>query len=284
MTRPRPLDLEHWSLLGGAVALMALLVLGMGTPRNWWTRKLQLSFRTYSAAGLQEGMAVKISGFQVGRVQRIQLLDDAQVHVTLEIAASRESMVGRRSRATLAQDGLINRPYIAITPDLSNLGHREALSSGDSLIFESSPDIATLIKEVAANRVPLQQMVTRAAGLMERRVPRSLDQLDRTLGSGERLANRLEEEVAQGSGALQSRMTRTTDNLETTLSTLKTTLVEIQGLAQSSNSLLQGLRRSWLLQMLEPANSPAPVTPAPPSPGSAGTPAARCPGAGPCRD
>ncbi len=283
MARPRPFDLEHWGLLGGGATLLALLVLAMGTPRNWWTRNLQLNFRTYSAAGLQEGMAVKISGFPVGRVQRIRLLNDAQVQVTLEIAASRQGMVGRRSRATVAQDGLINRPYIAISPDLSALGHRDPISSGDTLIFESSPDIATLIKEVASSRVPLQQMLTRAGSLVEQRVPRSLDQLDRTLGSGERLANLLEREVAQGSGSLQGRVARATDNLETTLTTLQGTLVEIQSLARSSNSLLQGIRRSWLMQLLEPAGTP-PLNPAAPLPGTPAKPAAGCPGGAPCRD
>jgi len=283
MDRRRPLDLEHWALLGGGATLLALLVMAMGTPRNWWSRNLQLNFRTYSAAGLQEGMAVKISGYPVGRVQRIRLLNDAQVQVTLEIAASRQALVGRRSRATVTQDGLINRPYIAISPDLSALGHRDPISSGDTLIFESSPDIATLIKEVASSRVPLQQMLTRAGGLMERRVPRSLNQLDRTLGSGERLANLLEREVAQGSGSLKGRVARATDNLETTLTTLQGTLVEIQSLARSSNSLLQGIRRSWLIQLLEPAGTP-PLNPAPPSPGTPGKPAAGCPGGAPCRD
>ena len=283
MARSRPFDLEHWTLLGGAASLLVLLVLAVGTPRNWWSRNLQLNFRTYSAAGLQEGMAVKISGFPVGFVQRVRLLNDAQVEVTLEIAASRQGMVGRRSRATVAQDGLINRPYIAITPDLSALGHRDPISSGDTLIFESSPDIATLIKEVASSRVPLQQMLTRAGSLVEQRVPRSLDQLDRTLGSGERLANLLEREVAQGSGSLQGRVARATDNLETTLTTLQGTLVEIQSLARSSNSLLQGIRRSWLMQLLEPAGTP-PLSPALPSPGTPAKPATGCPGGAPCRD
>jgi len=283
MARSRPFDLEHWTLLGGAASLLVLLVLAVGTPRNWWSRNLQLNFRTYSAAGLQEGMAVKISGFPVGFVQRVRLLNDAQVQVILEIAASRQALVGRRSRVTVAQDGLINRPYIAITPDLSALGHRDPISSGDTLIFESSPDIATLIKEVASSRVPLQQMLTRAGALMERRVPRSLDQLDRTLGSGERLANLLEREVAQGSGSLKGRVARATDNLETTLTTLQGTLVEIQSLARSSNSLLQGIRRSWLMQLLEPAGTP-PLSPALPSPGTPAKPATGCPGGAPCRD
>ena len=212
-------ELEHRGWLGGSLLLLLLLVAGMGAPRNWWSPSLELSFRTYSAARLKPGMPVMISGYPVGRVQRIRLLNDAQVQVTLEIAASRQALVGRRSRVTVTQDGLINRPYIAISPDLSALGHRDPISSGDTLIFESSPDIATLIKEVASTRVPLQQMLTRAGALMERRVPHSLDQLDRTLGSGERLANLLEREVAQGSGSLKGRVARATDNLETTLTT-----------------------------------------------------------------
>jgi hypothetical protein len=125
-------------------------------------------------------------------------------------------------------------------------------------------------------------MLTRAAGLVERRVPRSLDQLDRTLGSGERLANLLEREVVQGSGALQGRVTRATNNLETTLTTLQSTLVEIQSLARSSNSLLRGIQRSWLIQLLEPSSSP-PITPTQPSPGAAAKPATVCAAGAPCR-
>ena len=58
MARRYPLDLEHWALLGGGACLLGLLVLAIGAPRNWWSRNLELNFRTYSAAGLQEGMPV----------------------------------------------------------------------------------------------------------------------------------------------------------------------------------------------------------------------------------
>lgn len=287
MARTRRIDLEHWTLLSGAAGLLTLLALGMGTSNNWWNRNLQLSFRTYSAAGLQEGMAVKISGFAVGHVERLRLLNDAQVQVTLKIDANREPMVGRRSRASLAQDGLLSPAYIAISPDLHDLGNRPPISQGDTLIFERSPDITTLIKEVASSRVPLQQMLTRAGALVERRLPRSLDQLDRTLHSGERLANQVEREVVQGSGDLQGRLSRATGNLELTLTTLQSTLVEIQSLARSSNSLLQGLRRSWLIQLLEPAESSSTASPGLSAPPAGPAPAAQrgapCPNGGPCR-
>ena len=287
--RRQPIHPEHLGLLAGGLALLALLVAGMGNGRNWWTRSLELNFRTFSASGLQPGMEVKISGFPVGHVQRIQLLSDAQVKVSLSIAANRAAMVGRRSRATLTQDGLIGKPYIAITPDLNDLGQRQALANGDSLIYETSPDLASLIRQVAASRVPLQQVITRAGTLMEKRLPQSLNQLDRTLSSGEQLSKLLQREVSAGSGLLQGRVSQATDNLEQTLSTVQATLVEIQSLARSSNQLLRGIRNSWLLQMLEPAATPPgpsgnPINPTPPAPAAPAKPAAGCPGGAPCRD
>jgi phospholipid/cholesterol/gamma-HCH transport system substrate-binding protein len=284
--RRRKLDLEPLILFSGAGVVLALLLLGMGASRNWWARTLQLNFRTYSAAGLRPGMEVKISGYRVGRVERITLLNDAQVLVTLKVDESRQAMIGRRSRASLTQDGLLGRSYVALTPDLTNLGQSTRIQAGDTLIYEPSPDLASVIRELAVSRLPLQQILTHTAKLMQKRIPSSLNQLDRTLLSGERLADGLQAELAGSSGlpeALMGRLDSATNNLEQTLGSLKSTLVEVESLARSSNSLLQGLRRSWLIQLLEPADKP-PLNPAQPSPGPAATPGGRCPGAAPCRD
>lgn len=260
--RHRDPNLEHRSLLTVCLALLVLVVAGMGAPRNWWTRNLELSFRTYSAAGLKPGMPVMISGYPVGRVQHIHLLPDAQVQVTLLVGATQEPMIGRRSRASLAQDSLLGSPYIAITPDLSDLGQRAELANGEALIYEPSPGLNTLIKELAASRLPLQEVLTNTARLVEKRLPRSLETLERTLGSGERLANNLDRELVGRAGSLQTSVNAASSDLERTLNTVQSTLVEIQSLARSSNTLLQGLSRSWLMRMLEPATAtPGPATP-----------------------
>ena len=275
--RRRQTGLEHVTLLAGSVALLGLLVLGMGTPRNWWTRTLELRFRTNSAAGLQPGMAVKIAGYPVGQVDRIQLLNDARVQVILSIAASREGLIGRRSRATLTQDGLLGRSYIAISPDLQASGQRQALQAGETLNYDASPDLGTLIREVAASRLPLQNLIGRSVTLIDERLPRSLNQLDRTLGSGERLAGAIQGEARAGSGLLQARISRVSDSIEQSLSSLEATLQDVRVLVRSSDGLLRGIQRSWLLQLLEPAAegvSPTPATPAEPTTTPAGaTPA-----------
>ena len=256
--RRRRVGLEHGTLLAGSAALLGLLVLGMGAPRNWWTRTLELRFRTDSAAGLQQGMAVKISGYPVGQVDRIQLLNDAQVQVSLTIAASREGLIGRRSRATLAQEGLLGQAYIAISPDLQDHGRRQALKPGDTLPYNASPDLGTLIREVASSRLPLQNLIGRSVNLIDQRLPRSLNQLDRTLGSGERLAGALQSEARAGSDLLQTRISRVSDNIEQSLSSLDTTLRDVRALVRSSDGLLRDIQRSWLLQLLEPAAPTAP--------------------------
>ena len=248
--RRRRVGLEHGTLLAGSAALLGLLVLGMGAPRNWWTRTLELRFRTDSAAGLQPGMAVKISGYPVGQVDRIQLLNDARVQVSLTIAASREGLIGRRSRATLAQEGLLGQAYIAISPDLQDHGRRQALKPGDTLPYNASPDLGTLIREVASSRLPLQNLIGRSVNLIDQRLPRSLNQLDRTLGSGERLAGALQSEARAGSDLLQTRIGRVSDNIEQSLRSLDSTLRDVRALVRSSDGLLRDIQRSWLLQLL----------------------------------
>jgi phospholipid/cholesterol/gamma-HCH transport system substrate-binding protein len=267
--RLRESDLEHRGWMAGSLVLLGLLVAGMGAPRNWWSPSLELSFRTYSAAGLKPGMAVMISGHPVGQVQRIRLLNDAQVLVTLQVAKAQQPMIGPRSRATLAQDSLLSSPYVAITPDLHDLGRRDSLAPNETLIYEPSPSMASLIKDLAASRIPLQQVMTSSAKLVEQRMPRSLDQLDRTLSSGERLADGLERELVGRAGRLQSGVDAATSSLETTLGSVQTTLGEIQALARSSNALLQSLSRSWLLRLLDPAPQSSGTEPPPAGPGPA---------------
>jgi len=268
--RLRETDLEHRGWLAGSLLLLLLLVAGMGAPRNWWSSTLELSFRTYSAAGLKPGMAVMISGYPVGQVQRIRLLNDAQVQVTLQVAKAQQPMIGPRSRATLAQDSLLSSTYIAITPDLHDLGRRAPTAPSETLLYEPSPGMASLIKDLAASHIPLQQVMTSSAKLVEQRMPRTLDQLDRTLGSGERLANGLERELVGRANRLESGVDAATGKLETTLTSVQTTLGEIQALARSSNALLQSLSRSWLLRLLDPAPPSSGPTPPPAGSGPAG--------------
>ena len=270
--RPGPQSLVF---LAGAVGLLGLFVVGIARAGNWLTPSVRLQFRTLDAAGLQAGMAVRISGFAVGQVRRILLQPDAQVQVELELRDPYRSMVGRRSRAELAQTGLLGDRYIAITPDPAAVG-QPPIGDGETLVFTSRPDLDDLLAEVASSRIPLQRAVSSGLNLAERRVPRSLDQLDRTLGATRRLATRLEADAqrssselnrtlaatrqlaerlegrADGTAADLSALIRRLESTETqTRPLLLQTLRELTTMASTTNRLVKTLNESWLFELID---------------------------------
>lgn len=270
--RPGPQSLVF---LAGAVGLLGLFVVGIARAGNWLTPSVRLQFRTLDAAGLQTGMAVRISGFAVGQVRRILLQPDAQVLVELELRDPYRSMVGRRSRAELAQVGLLGDSYIAITPDPAAVG-QAPIGDGETLVFTSRPDLDDLLAEVANSRIPLQRAVSSGLSLAETRLPRSLDQLDQTLAASRRLATRLESDAqrssselnrtlgatrqlaqrlegrADGTAAELSALIRRLESTETqTRPLLLQTLRELTTMAATTNRLVKTLNESWLFELID---------------------------------
>ncbi|MDM7951763.1 MAG: MlaD family protein [Cyanobium sp. CZS 25K] len=261
--------------LAGAVGLLGVFVLGIALAGNWLAPSVRLQFRTLDAAGLQKGMAVRISGFPVGQVRRILLQPDAQVLVELELRDPYRSMVGRRSRAELAQTGLLGDSYIAITPDPAAVG-QPPIGDGETLVFTSRPDLDDLLTEVASSRIPLQRALSSGLNLAETRLPRSLDQLDRTLAATRRLATRLEADAqrsstelnrtlavtralaerlegrADGTAADLSALIRRLESTETqTRPLLLNTLRELSTMANATNRLVKTLNDSWLFELVD---------------------------------
>lgn len=261
--------------LAGAVGLLGVFVVGIARAGNWLAPSVRLQFRTLDAAGLQKGMAVRISGFAVGQVRRILLQPDAQVLVELDLRDPYRSMVGRRSRAELAQVGLLGDSYIAITPDPAAVG-QPPIGDGETLVFINRPDLDDLLAEVASSRIPLQRALSSGLNLAETRLPRSLDQLDQTLGASRRLATRLEADTQSSSTelnrtlvatrALANRLERRADRTAAELSALirrlestetqtrpllLQTLRELTSMASTTNRLVKTLNESWLFELID---------------------------------
>ena len=269
--------LQGLALLSGGVLLLGTYFASMGLSRNWWSPSVGLQFRTYTAAGLRPGMAVKISGFTVGRVRSLQLKPDGQVLVNLDLGASYRSMVGRHSRATLTQDSLLGNPYVAISPDPASIG-KAGVGSGEMIVYDPRPDIQTLLTELAETRIPLQKALGASAGLASKRIPATLNELDRTLAAGRTLAGSLQRDasstaaqVRTTTSTVQQVLTSSVSNGEQILPPLLQTLQEVRGLAANSNAMLRRLEKSWLFELISsPPDPPGPAAkPAEQSPASA---------------
>ena len=156
---------------------------------------------------------------------------------------------------------------------------------------------------MAETRIPLQRALTASIGLTRRRIPASLDELDRTLIASRRLAGQLQRDV----GRTTAQVTTTAATLGTTaeafggtaqdlrrtsalahrilehsagsgeqlLPVLLHTLQELNAIATTSNSLVRRLHDSWLLELLSPpADGPVPAAP-PATPAQAAAPSGR---------
>jgi phospholipid/cholesterol/gamma-HCH transport system substrate-binding protein len=222
-------------------------------------------------------MAVKISGFTVGRVRSLQLKPDGQVLVDLDLGTSYRSMVGRHSRATLTQDSLLGNPYVAISPDPASIG-KTGVGSGEMIVYDPRPDVQTLLTELAETRIPLQKALGASVGLASKRIPATLDELDRTLAAGRTLAGSLQRDasstaaqVRTTTGTVQQVLTSSVSNGEQILPALLQTLQEVKGLAANTNAMLRRLEKSWLFELVSsPPDQPGPAAkPAGQSPASA---------------
>lgn len=269
--------LQGVALLAGGVALLATYITSMGTSRNWWKPSVGLQFRTYSAAGLKPGMAVKISGFTVGRVRSLQLRPDGQVLVDLDLGESYRAMVGRRSRASLAQDSLLGNSYVAISPDPASVGST-GIGSGEVIVYDPSPDPKSLLIELAETRIPLQKALGASARLAGKRIPASLNELDRTLVASRQLATSLQREAGSTAaqlrsttGTVQQVLSASAGTGERTLPLLLQTLQELNAMATNTNTLVRRIQQSWLFDLVSPPAA---------EPERAAPPAAQSPAAG----
>lgn len=260
--------LQGVALLAGGVVLLATYLTSMGTSRNWWKPAVGLQFRTYSAAGLKPGMAVKISGFTVGRVRSLQLRPDGQVLVDLDLGEAYRAMVGRRSRASLSQDSLLGNPYVAISPDPASVGST-GISSGEVIVYNPSPDPKSLLIQLAETRIPLQKALGASARLASKRIPSTLNELDRTLVASRQLATSLQRDAGSTAaqlrsttGSVQQVLSDSASTGERTLPLLLQTLQELNAMATNTNTLVRRIQQSWLFELVSPPpDRPAPATP-----------------------
>src|SRR3990167_5385636 len=83
--RFKGLELKVGIMALAAIVGIAVVIAFMGVKRDLFTKKYTLGLRVETGSGFVEGMPVKLSGFKIGRVKKLELTETANVTVTLEI-------------------------------------------------------------------------------------------------------------------------------------------------------------------------------------------------------
>jgi phospholipid/cholesterol/gamma-HCH transport system substrate-binding protein len=274
----------------GSLAMLfsSLLVLGGIVFGMVWIHRSPASpsavqFRTTNANGLQEGMEVRLSGFRIGQVDRIQLEPDAGVRVWLRIEPSYRRFLGPRSRINLVQDTLIGAGNLAVTPDPDALRGRpggESRRGPLRLAYTPSMNLPALLTAVAQSRLPLNRFLDSSSRLLEGDLPRVMRSTDSALAAARDLASDLRLQAGRSGAEVRStaavtrrtlatyedlgrqgiaRLSKADADLRANAPQLLQTLRNLDAVIARLDGLVDRLSRSWLFDLLgDPSRVPAP--------------------------
>jgi phospholipid/cholesterol/gamma-HCH transport system substrate-binding protein len=182
-------------LLLAAAGIIATLV-AIGVQQDVFTAKTRIYFITDSGREITQGMAVKLSGFRIGRVRRLRLTEEANVRVSLEINSEYMKWIRQDSRARLLKEGVIGDTVIEISPGSdksAEIAHRGYIA------FEREVGMGQLIDQLYGDIRPLIQdlrSVVHRADTLLAALPATRVQLEAAIASMQRNFENLEKVTA----------------------------------------------------------------------------------------
>ncbi len=191
-----------------------------------------------NVAGLTVSNPVLFNGLDIGRVSGLNLQQDRnRIVVAVDIDAS--FFVGKVDTASLANNDFFGTKAIIIRPG----SIREALTPGDTLVEKIDDDLLSQIEPVADN---LNTTITKINALLDQLnstdIAGAVDTLKYSIAVLTRKANRLDVEG-------------TIDNTNELLASFKERSEELEGLLESSKSLIDSLNQVPLAATMENVNA-----------------------------
>jgi phospholipid/cholesterol/gamma-HCH transport system substrate-binding protein len=131
--------------IGVAFLGTLLLLFLIAKQRGLFMKTEEVYFIAERATGMYTGMPVKVSGFKIGRIKEMKLLDDARVKVVLSIESPQMKWLREDSYALLTKEGLIGESVIEIIP-----GKGRNLRPHEALNFEKLKGFEEMAQELKA--------------------------------------------------------------------------------------------------------------------------------------
>lgn len=134
----------------GAFVIAALTIGGtlaftVGTRRNMFGSKVHLWAVFDAVDGLRPGSPVRIGGYNVGAVSKVELRDDGKVHVELGVNDEPAKLVRKDSVAKVGNKGLLGDKQIDIS-----VGKGKPLKQGDTIRTESPVALGKYMSEAGS--------------------------------------------------------------------------------------------------------------------------------------
>lgn len=146
------LGLKIGLFVGAGLVLAIGLVVAMAVRQGYFSPKTPVRFLAESGTDLVPGMAVKLSGFKIGEVYKVELNQAAKVDVEMRIEDRYLQWIKGDSVAMLAREGMIGDSFISISSGNPAL---PALAAEDRLRFVSGSSLGDIAMDVRNRVVPV---------------------------------------------------------------------------------------------------------------------------------
>lgn len=209
--------------------LLGLIVVGwfMAKAEHLFERKYHLRASLSKSYGLEPGAPVMMSGFQIGRVEQVELNDRGAVEVSLQMLSKYQNMVREDSEASVAKSGVfVGQTLIDValgTPA------KAALSDGAAIKLVEAKDIGDLMGEVQPVLDAVKKTLLRVEEITKD-LHTTVQTGGRTLGQVERAAEELPAMVATLQRTVTS-VERTAASLPEITTSVKNTLALVDQIA-----------------------------------------------------
>lgn len=150
--RFRHLGFKLGLFIAAGVVLALGLLLTLALRQGYFSAKTPVFFVAASGADLRPGMAVKLSGFKIGEVRRVELNAQARVDVEMQIEDKYMRWIKADSQATLAREGLLGDSFISISSGNAAL---PALAREQRLRFVAGGSLGDIALDVRNRVVPV---------------------------------------------------------------------------------------------------------------------------------
>lgn len=135
-----------------ALAGIALVIVVAGLRQDIFTAKDRIYFTSENGQGINEGMAVKLSGFKIGKITSLELDDKAHVKVAMAVSRKYMKWIKSDSAARLVKEGIIGDSIIEVVPGSSSA---TLLPADGTVPFEREKGISAMVEELKDELKPV---------------------------------------------------------------------------------------------------------------------------------
>ena len=224
-------------VLSGLVLLVFLAIFSREAS-TLFADKFTLIAHMKDARGIIVDTPVQMSGVQVGRVRRLEVVGDESIRVEMEMLERFHPLVRDDAKAALSKLSMIGKPTIELH---GGTGSRPEIADKGVIPLTEPPNLDQLIADLAPAMQNIQQILDRLNAIAGAVEPKHVSALSSNLGAA---SNDLPQLVTEARGVVGQMNTAMT-GINTEMQQLPDLVLRSRQLMDQMDRTLHGVQNTW---------------------------------------